>query len=286
MDYASFVGAYKPTMDDNKNIVYKFVPQIFLNAYVKAWEEYNNNKSNPKPVYLIIEEINRGNCAAIFGDLFQLLDRADKEDEYKYKNNQNKADKDKIKEGMSKYDITPNEDIVKYLEGKVNNSKMLRLPPNLCILATMNTNDQSLFPMDSAFKRRWDWEYVPINYSEKDSEGNENKSYEYKIKIGNYTYKWIDFLKNINEKILDITKSADKQIGNFFVKPDDKQNNIISDDKFINKVMFYLWEEVFKEEYGSFRHKGDKEFTFEKMFTTKTEGKKLLKEFLDTYPKK
>lgn len=310
MDYASFVGAYKPTMDEMENIVYEFVPQVFMNAYVKAWEEYSSNKQDPNPVYLIIEEINRGNCAAIFGDLFQLLDRGD--------------------DGKSQFPIVPNKDIANYLE-KFDKEKFLEkiseytkekdkaktacqnatkaehyddakkdlkffikktlenytpncpelvngklcLPPNLYIWATMNTSDQSLFLMDSAFKRRWDWEYVPINYEDSDS--------DFRIEIGK-GYSWLDFLKAINEKIYAVTKSADKQMGNFFVKPAPGETEI-SSTVFINKVMFYLWNEVFKEEFETennhFRDAkdNDKEFTFEDLFPEKNKGDKLLEGF-------
>ena len=145
-DYASFVGCYKPVKDkeDEKKIVYEFVPQAFTDAYVAAWSDLEH------PYYLIIEEINRGNCAQIFGDLFQLLDRN--------------------KDGYSEYPIKADHDLKDYLvehlpednEG-IRDGKLC-LPPNLSIIASMNTSDQSLFPMDSAFKRRWSWEYVPIDY--------------------------------------------------------------------------------------------------------------------------
>ena len=139
-DYHSFVGGYKPTMDGDK-IAYKFVPQIFTKIYVDAWKNLVLDEET-KPFYLQIEEIKRGNCAEIFGDLFQLLDR----------------DKD----GFSKYEVTAEEELCNYLLSEngfggshpgIQNGK-LRFPNNLKIIATMNTSDQSLFPMDSAFKRR------------------------------------------------------------------------------------------------------------------------------------
>lgn len=164
-DYSTFVGAYKPTrsqrplyglfgketvrLKDGEDlsediITYKFIPQAFLNAYMQAYKKTNEN------VYLIIEEINRGNCAQIFGDLFQLLDR----DEY----------------GVSEYTIKADADLKAFLEDEMGEDNdaikdgELCLPSNLYIYATMNTSDQSLFPIDSAFKRRWDWEYEPIKY--------------------------------------------------------------------------------------------------------------------------
>lgn len=225
-DYHSFVGGYKPTMDGAK-IAYKFVPQIFTKIYVDAWKNLVSDDET-KPFYLQIEEINRGNCAEIFGDLFQLLDR----------------DKD----GFSKYEVTAEEELCKYLLSEngfggyhpgIENGK-LRFPNNLKIIATMNTSDQSLFPMDSAFKRRWDWEYVPIDY-------NCTKS-NFNIKLDNgKEFKWLDFLKKVNKEIFDTTNSQDKQIGNWFINAE-HTDNIISEKTFLNKVIFYLWNDVFKDE--------------------------------------
>lgn len=261
-DYASFVGCYKPVME-GKDIVYKFQPQAFTNAYVRAW----NNLE--KPVFLVIEEINRGNCAQIFGDLFQLLDR-----------------KDEKGHEESVYPIVADMDLQKYLrsnmvdkDGKETTEKILKslngltekgeikLPPNLYILATMNTSDQSLFPMDSAFKRRWAWEYVPICYAETVKDGKENKAFHYRIDIGTRKYRWIQFLRIANCMIKGVTDSEDKQMGNFFIKHNVKEG------EFVSKVMYYLWSEVCKEEYGTennfFRAKqGDEltEFSFNELF--------------------
>lgn len=242
-DYASFVGCYKPEMVRGK-ITYTFTPQVFTKAYVHAWEHPE------EPVYLVIEEINRGNCAQIFGDIFQLLDRND--------------------EGRSDYPTCADKDLASYLQDTLSgNAKQgieggdLCLPPNFYIYATMNTSDQSLFPMDSAFKRRWDWEYIPINYS------NEVKSGQFEIVIGKEEnqkrYRWIDFLKVINERILGVTQSEDKQMGNFFIKTS------IEEQTFKSKVMAYLWHEICKDEYGTprnfFRFSTNGEGTKEKEFT-------------------
>lgn len=289
-DYASFVGAYKPTMENvrmsktftsskegtyaeyvqktdshpgtEKKIVYKYVPQAFLKAYVEAWKRYLAGEDNP--YYLVIEEINRGNCAQIFGDLFQLLDR----------NNM----------GCSSYAISADEDIAQFLredekgfgklpeeqadairnfvlrkdsgaeehvgEAILNGSKLL-LPPNLRIWATMNTSDQSLFPIDSAFKRRWNWEYVPIVYDPVDK--NTKERIRWKLEVGGKFYSWGKFLDIINLEIEAITVSEDKQMGYFFAKPDKKseegleKNDTISEKVFVNKVLFYLWTDVFKD---------------------------------------
>lgn len=287
-DYSTFVGAYKPTVDmlpicdeagqqmkindvglKKKQITYKFVRQAFLNAYLSAWKKYAKAKDGEvEPQFLIIEEINRGNCAQIFGDIFQLLDRADN--------------------GFSSYPIVADDDIRKSIEaafndedeflinslsieGAVKNYKsnygdnlsvdvregrILLLPPNLYIWATMNTSDQSLFPIDSAFKRRWDWKYIKItNAYEKDDSGNyktDEKGNKFplgwKIKI-NETYEkdWWEFLEKINAIISNMTSSADKQLGYFFCKAD--ENKEISAEKFVSKVVFYLWNDVFKD-YG------------------------------------
>ena len=244
-DYHSFVGGYKPTMNGDK-IAYKFVPQIITKIYVDAWKNLVSTDET-KPFYLQIEEINRGNCAEIFGDLFQLLDR--------------KSD------GSSRYEITAEEELYKYLlsadgfggdhEG-IKDGK-LRFPNNLKIIATMNTSDQSLFPMDSAFKRRWDWIYVPIDY---------NCSFsDFTIKLDNgKAFEWLSFLKIINEEIFEITKSQDKQIGNWFI---DAQNSgkVITESTFVNKVIFYLWNDVFKDEENTiFKSADGKNLTYTSFF--------------------
>lgn len=286
-DYAGFVGAYKPTMENvpinsiygesvqfatgknghpgtEKKIVYKYVPQAFLKAYVAAWSDLEN------PHFLIIEEINRGNCAQIFGDLFQLLNR----------NNQ----------GSSSYAIDADEDIAQFLREDKNgfalkqeggnsglteeqreairsfvhvkdsekseligeeilSGKKLLLPPNLYIWATMNTSDQSLFPIDSAFKRRWNWEYVPIETNPADKKTGELLNW--KFEAGGKIYSWGDFLDFINPKIFKITLSEDKQMGYFFAKPDKRSKgeklDLISEKVFVNKMLFYLWTDVFKD---------------------------------------
>ena len=289
-DYSTFVGAYKPTMEEvdvktvpvviaggitldqnkgtykEKKISYKFVKQAFLKAYVKAWKLFKESCADGqelKPQFLIIEEINRGNCAQIFGDLFQLLDR---------------------KQNFSEYPVEADADICKALQGEetennpsfgagglqltdeqktfINNvydgkpvaekickGEVLVLPPNLYIWATMNTSDQSLFPMDSAFKRRWDWQYMPIT----------NAKLRWKIELSEIYVKidWWEFLKRINKVVADLTTSEDKQLGYFFCQPDSFINSenkshtdkydLITAKHFVDKVIFYLWNDVFKD---------------------------------------
>ena len=253
-DYSTFVGCYKPTMNEDvkydkegneksctKQIEYAFVAQAFLKAYVKAWKFYcSAEDGTANAQYLIIEEINRGNCAQIFGDLFQLLDRNE--------------------DGYSTYPIVADTDIQRYLSKefeKVNvpdslntiyddydgniaedikNGNVLALPTNLYIWATMNTSDQSLFPIDSAFKRRWDWKYMPID----------TKKENWNIEVAGKNYSWTDFLEAVNEQIFEVTKSEDKKLGFYFCRAN---NHVVDAEKFVSKVIFYLYNDVFKD-YG------------------------------------
>lgn len=263
-DYASFVGTYKPITeevvlrdcngkkvidDDTKEVVkeeriaYKFIPQAFLEAYVEAWKKLGSSKKQ----YLIIEEINRGNCAQIFGDLFQLLDR----NEYGFSDYPIVADKDMqkyLKKEFAGWEIT-NKDEINQLYGEANmvnlimKGERLVLPSNLYIWATMNTSDQSLFPIDSAFKRRWDWKYVPIREG-RDKETNAPLNWY--INTGDKQYKWWSFISKVNELIGSLTNSEDKKLGYFFCKAKDGE---IDADLFVSKVIFYLWNDVFKD-YG------------------------------------
>ena len=243
-DYSTFVGSYKPTVNDGV-ITYRFVEQAFLQAYVEAWKYQNDQAmaTGIKPVFLVIEEINRGNCAQIFGDLFQLLDRDD--------------------DGWSSYPVNADTDLKTFLAPIFNGlsnlntiecpkdieendwlaikeGRKLLLPPNLYIWATMNTSDQSLFPIDSAFKRRWDWKYIPIAKPSKPGWK------ERKIVADGKAYDWWNFVSIVNAHIATVTKSEDKQMGYFFVKAPD-ETGIITAERFANKVLFYLFNDVFKD---------------------------------------
>lgn len=249
-DYSTFVGAYKPTkskkplyglnggltvrLNDGEDlseeiITYKFIPQAFLEAYMRAYNTTDN-------VYLIIEEINRGNCAQIFGDLFQLLDRDEN--------------------GVSEYTIKADANLKDFLieelgaDSDAIKDGELCLPSNLYIYATMNTSDQSLFPIDSAFKRRWDWEYEPIKYNNTD----------WRINIQDNSYSWKSFQQEINKRVFEANRSEDKMLGDFFVNPAD---GIITEKILLNKVLFYLWNDVCKDGEGDiFKTKDNKDITF------------------------
>ena len=227
-------------------IVYEFVEQAFLKAYIQAWKFYSASNEEIKKQYLVIEEINRGNCAQIFGDLFQLLDR----NPYGFSDYPIHADNDmkrqlvKAFKGLTISD--ENKDIInacykgdKDIVQQVLEGEILLLPDNFYIWATMNTSDQSLFPIDSAFKRRWDWQYMPI------SKGRENgKDINWSIVADENEYDWWSFLTKINEQIGSTTNSEDKKLGFFFCKA---VNGKISAETFVGKVIFYLWNDVFKD---------------------------------------
>ena len=221
----------------NDKIVYSFVPQAFLKAYVAAWQNLE------QPVFLVIEEINRGNCAQIFGDIFQLLDRKDGVSEYPIKADQDI--RDYLAKEFAGYDLDAN----------ILSGEELVLPANLHIWATMNTSDQSLFPIDSAFKRRWDWVYVPIKYAN----GN------WVIEIGDLRYSWVSFQKIVNKKVYEINHSEDKMLGDFFVKANDQ--DVITEKVLINKILFYLWNDVCKDGEGDIFKKDEKtDLTFSDLY--------------------
>ena len=315
-DYASFVGTYKPITEEvvlrdcngkkvideetgkvvkEDRIAYKFIPQAFLEAYVKAWKKlgsktseksdksynrihpalldtpeiFNKNKASKKQ-YLIIEEINRGNCAQIFGDLFQLLDR----NEYGFSDYPIVADKDMqkyLEKEFEGWEIT-NKDEINQLYGEANmvslimKGERLVLPSNLYIWATMNTSDQSLFPIDSAFKRRWDWKYVPIREG-RDKETNAKLNWY--INTGDKQYNWWSFISQVNKLIGSLTNSEDKKLGYFFCKAKDGE---IDADLFVSKVIFYLWNDVFKD-YGfddkDFQDEEGKILSFDRFYEDK-----------------
>lgn len=259
-DYSTFVGAYKPVMEETpvygaqgvevakeKRITYSYVKQAFLKAYLGAWQKYAKGGDTVEPQFLVIEEINRGNCAQIFGDLFQLLDRSDNG----FSTYPIEADSDlqnEIKKAFAEggeYAIENGLDVDDSMDGytsnygetlsdDIKNGRVLLLPNNFYIWATMNTSDQSLFPIDSAFKRRWDWRYVKITDAGK----------AWKIKCGTEYCDWWTFVEEINKKIAKETSSDDKKLGYFFCKAKD---GVITADKFVSKVLFYLWNDVFKD---------------------------------------
>jgi hypothetical protein len=214
--YAQFVGTYKPVPDENdeKIIKYKYVPGPFMRMFVKA-------KQNPdRPFLLIIEEINRANTAAVFGDVFQLLDRDD--------------------DGESEYPIAATEDMKRYLKTEGIEEEQVKIPANLYLWATMNSADQGVFPMDTAFKRRWSFEYIGIDDGEEEIK---NKTFT----IKGQTIYWNDLRKAINHALVTAHINEDKLLGPFFVSPNEMNDN----EKFIKavkyKVLMYLFEDAARQ---------------------------------------
>ena len=233
--YANFVGTYKPVpckdSDGKDAITYSYVPGPFMRTYVKALQ--NSRTDAPKPFLLVIEEINRANVAAVFGDVFQLLDRGDDE--------------------VSEYPIQASEDIKKYLAGELGGNPddyaEIRIPDNMFIWATMNSADQGVFPMDTAFKRRWDFTYLGIDDSEAGIVGK-------KVVLGQGDYRrvveWNALRKAINNELLTYKVNEDKLMGPYFISKKNLPEGEMIDPAvftriFKNKVIMYLFDDAAKQ---------------------------------------
>ena len=233
--YSQFVGTYKPVMGADEKIRYAFVPGPFMRVYVEALK--SGRTENPQPHLLLIEEINRAKVAAVFGDVFQLLDRDD--------------------DGVSEYEIQASEDIRKYLAkqlgGTPDNYQKIRIPNNMFIWSTMNSADQGVFPMDTAFKRRWNFEYLGIN------ENEEKISCIGKIELAgsDEPIEWNILRRAINAKMSSdqFKINEDKLMGPFFLSKkviaSDENGMIVDTDKFVaafkSKVIMYLYEDAVKQ---------------------------------------
>lgn len=214
--YSDFVGQILPKVENDK-LKYEFTAGPFTTLLAKAW-------NNPgKEYYLVIEEINRGNAPAIFGEIFQLLDRKT-EDSHRY---------DPSEYGESEYPIT-NSDIATAVFG--DPEEKIRIPSNMWILATMNTADQNVFTLDTAFQRRWKLHHMKNDVM---SAGHS------KTKIEGSEIEWGTFASVINEMVtdysLEMVSSEDKRLGAYFVK-----KNELSEEEFPEKVLKYLWDDAFK----------------------------------------
>ncbi|GAA0778457.1 hypothetical protein GCM10008908_35430 [Clostridium subterminale] len=237
--YANFVGTYKPVpckdSDDKESISYEYVPGPFMRTLVKALQ--NSKTDNIKPYLLIVEEINRSNVAGVFGDVFQLLDRGQDE--------------------VSEYPINTSMDMRTYLAkeenlgGNLENYEKIKIPDNMFIWATMNSADQGVFPMDTAFKRRWDFDYIGINDSEDGIKGR-------KVTLGSGTYaryiEWNELRKVINDTLSSYRINEDKLLGPYFLskKIINSGTDIEIDAKtfisaFKNKVLMYLFDDAAKQ---------------------------------------
>lgn len=262
--YSDFIGQILPNVADNGQVSYKFTPGPFTNILRDA---YNDPKT---PYILIIEEINRGNAPAIFGEVFQLLDRKVEERD---------NDDEGFPIGTSEYGIT-NGDIAEIIYGKDRRTEKVRIPSNLSIIGTMNTSDQNVFTLDTAFQRRWDMRLIENNFDNVDPKFANQE-------ILDTTVTWKNFCTEINNIVIGnnarMTSAEDKRLGAYFVHLRDLQRNDVmenfSDDeydalrkkessramsdadkarleelrkgmmqyrKFPEKVIKYLWDDAFK----------------------------------------
>lgn len=230
--YGQFVGSYKPVSDDDGRIRYEYVPGPFMRTLVKALEGGKNGESAEK-FLLIVEEINRAKVAAVFGDMFQLLDRTDT--------------------GDSVYEIQASEDVRRYLArelgGTKDNYASIKLPNNMYIWATMNSADQGVFPMDTAFKRRWEFTYLGIN--ENEDEVKKTIKTLPVLHNGNEGIEWNILRRSINTMLLKECKvNEDKLLGPFFISGEVFKNATSNPDEFFNafnsKVLMYLFEDAGK----------------------------------------
>ena len=233
--YSDFIGQILPRLveeegKEDKKMTYEFVAGPFTNVLSKAINDSEHM------YYLIIEEINRGNAPAIFGEIFQLLDR-----------------KETGKVGESEYSIV-NYDIADYIYGDTN--ERIRIPSNLTLLATMNTSDQNVFTLDTAFQRRWDMRHIPNKFT--DSHACDM--------IEGTVISWGVFAGVVNDLVIemnsDMTGSGDKRLGAYFAKTSELRREVFSE-----KVLKYLWDDAFRM---------DKQMIFDKRHTS-------LEKILDAY---
>lgn len=232
--YGQFVGSYKPVSDKDKNgnsiIKYEYIPGPFMRLLVKAMK--SKKEASNEAYLLLIEEINRANVASVFGDIFQLLDRNST--------------------GESEYEIETSEEMRRYIQkelsGDKSEYKKIKIPNNMYIWATMNSADQGVFPMDTAFKRRWDFEYMDIDTNEVEIEN-------IRVELGKdkHVVKWNDLRKEINDILLkDYNINEDKLLGPYFISKSilkvDSDGKIVDNERFIktfkNKVIMYLFEDA------------------------------------------
>ena len=231
--YSNFVGQYKPypTEDNPEKITYKFVPGVLVRQIVEALKNPNKN------YLVIIEEINRANVAAVFGDLFQLLDRtSDGESEYSISITKELQD-------YLKNEAFVNGVLSEEIQSKLGNFSELYLPYNLYIWATMNSADQGVMPMDTAFKRRWEFTYLGVNDAA-DNNMDEFKTYEFEV--NGKKYNWDVYRREINDRLSRLNIPEDKLLGPYFLSKNilSNENKSYIADILKNKVLMYLYEDA------------------------------------------
>ena len=222
--YANFVGTYKPVPLDNE-ITYSFVAGPFIRTWIEAIKSAQSD--DPKPYVLLIEEINRANVAAVFGDVFQLLDRDEN--------------------GVSEYPIQTSKELREYLARELkccpDEVSTIRIPSNMFIWATMNSADQGVFPMDTAFKRRWDFRYIGIDESQDGIKG-------YTLEIAGQKINWNALRTAINARLTSLNINEDKLIGPYFINEKTLKDNKAFVETFKSKVIMYLFEDAAKQRRG------------------------------------
>lgn len=219
--YTDFVGCLKPAMTP-EGLTYEFSPGPFTNALLTAMR-------NPsKHYWLIIEEINRASAAAVFGEIFQLLDRES--------------------DGSSKYGITPSDpELINYLQCKLESNLVngkIRIPSNLSILATMNSSDQAVMPMDTAFKRRWKFRYVPLNFDD-----CATGSFAVSHATAVIEISWKNFAQTINKILSDLEIAEDRHLGPFFLNDHELLDPESQTESLTGKLFMYLWDDVLRHGY-------------------------------------
>lgn len=224
--YGQFVGAYKPVMyekdNEEKEIGYEFVAGPLLKQVLNAY------KYPEKDFVLIIEEINRAKADRIFGDIFQLLDR-NSEGESEYPILLSQEQDNYFKENL---------DGERYLE-TIGKKEGLYLPNNLYIWATMNSADQGVYPMDTAFKRRWDFDYIPLNKNQ----GEE----EFLVEIDNKKYNWNDYRETLNDILGEQGVTEDRLISPYFLKVTDfDEYKVLKVSSYVNKFLMYIFDDILK----------------------------------------
>ncbi|EFE7784813.1 AAA domain-containing protein [Escherichia coli] len=261
MLYSDFVGSLRPrTIEDsegNKKVVYEYRAGPFLRALILALNSKDEN------VYLVIEEINRASASSVFGELFQLLDR----NEF----------------GESKYEIDIiDPDMLDYINERVNdNLSSLRIPRNLSILATMNSSDQAVMPMDTAFKRRWQFEYLHIDYSNATKGEIPINIYNDEANIETINITWGDFSKLLNDELKELNVPEDRLLGHRFLDDNELKTKEKATDTVAGKLLVYLWDDVLRHGKKSLIFRTEEFKTFGELHNAFLSGRPIFNDIIE-----
>ncbi|EAU1110084.1 type II restriction endonuclease subunit R, partial [Salmonella enterica] len=261
MLYSDFVGSLRPrTIEDsekNKKVIYEYRAGPFLRALILALN------SKDEQVYLVIEEINRASASAVFGELFQLLDR----NEF----------------GESKYEIDINDpDMLDYINERVNDKLLsLRIPQNLSILATMNSSDQAVMPMDTAFKRRWQFEYMLIDYSNATKGEIPINIYNEDANIETINITWGNFSKILNDELKELNVPEDRLLGHRFLDDNELKTKEKATETVAGKLLVYLWDDVLRHGKKSLIFRTEEFKTFGELHNAFLSGKPIFNDTIE-----